>query len=212
MIKCPICHKQYQRQTALDNHMKNVNEANKQKPGVYSLPPEAIAEAKMTIVYEIKNKLKQHAKHTGSCRVKVNCTESEFFWIFSGNIHQYNPKSGRYKCIFRGEEAYDVLSQIFNDTNWGVKYFGYSQRTFVLTHMPHQDINDLDPLSNVDIEIEKDPLQEPNSTIDLKKKRRSKPIQVTIEWRKKTVLDAQNIVNFIGYVLIFFIVSWKREN
>jgi len=194
--------------------MKNINEANNQKPGVYLLPPEAIAEIKMAIVYEIKNKLKQHAKHTGFCRVKVNCTESEFFWIFNGNIHQYNPKSGSYKCIFRGEGAYDVLSQIFDDTNWGIKYFGYSQRTFVLSHMPPQDINDPDPLqhsSNIDIETEIDPLQELNSTTDLNKRKKQKPIQVTVEWKKKTVSDAQNIVNFIGYVLISFIVSREKE-
>jgi hypothetical protein len=118
-LKCPICYKQYKRKTALDNHMKTINDANSKKPGVYWLPPEATAEIKTAIVYEIKNKLKQHAKHTGSYRVKVKCTESEFFWVFNGHIHQYNQKSGSYKCIFRGKEAYNILSQIFDDANWG---------------------------------------------------------------------------------------------
>ncbi|RGB33077.1 hypothetical protein C1646_705264 [Rhizophagus diaphanus] len=58
MVKCLICYKQYKRQTALDNHMKTINEANSEKSGVYWLPPEATAEIKISIVYEIKNKLK----------------------------------------------------------------------------------------------------------------------------------------------------------
>lgn len=207
-----MCHKQYKRQTALDNHIKNINEANNRKPGIYWLPPEATAEKKKEIVYEIKNKLRQHAKHTGSFRVRVNCTESEFFWIFNGNIHQYNPKTGSYKCIFRGEGAYDDLSQIFNDTNWGVKYFGYSQRTFVLTHMAPQDVDDPDPLQHSNnIETEMDPLQEFNLATYLNKKMKQKQIQVTVEWKKKTVSDARNIVNSIGHVLISFIVSRERE-
>jgi len=215
-MKCPICYKPYKRQIALDNHLKTIEEANNKKPEVYWLPPMAISEIKAEIVYEIKSKLKQHARHTGSYRVKVNCTESEIFWIFNGHIHQYNPKLGSYKCIFRGEEAYNVLSQIFNDVNWGIKYFGYSQKTFVLTCAPPQDKNDPDPLgNNSDNEMEIDPLQElnidANSNLRKKKKTLQKPIQVTVEWKKKTTSDAQNIANSIGYILISFIVSRERE-
>ncbi|RIA86905.1 hypothetical protein C1645_828550 [Glomus cerebriforme] len=92
-MKCPICYKPYKRQIALDNHIKTIKEANNKKPGVYWLLPEAISEIKAEIVYKIKSKLKQHARYTGSYRVKVNCTE----------------------------RAYNILSQIFNDVNWGVK-------------------------------------------------------------------------------------------
>ena len=211
-FKCPMCYKPYKRQVGLANHIKTINEANVKKPGVYWLPPEAITEIKTAIVYEIKNKLKQHAKYTGSYRVKIKCTESEFFWVFSGYIHQFNSKSGSYKCIFRGETAYTTLSQVFNDTNWGVKYFGHTQKTFVLTYIPPQDKNDPDPLQASD-NIEIDPLRELDSNTNLnlqKKKTKQKPVQVTVEWRKKTNSDVRNIVNSIGYLLISFIVSREK--
>ncbi|CAG8715560.1 8959_t:CDS:1, partial [Rhizophagus irregularis] len=58
MVKCPIYYKQYKRQTALNNYMKIINEVNSEKPEVYQLPSEVIAEIKIAIIYKIKNKLK----------------------------------------------------------------------------------------------------------------------------------------------------------
>jgi hypothetical protein len=94
----------------------------------------------------------------------------------------------------------------------GVKYFNYSQKTFVLTYVPPQDENDPDPLQHsddIDIEMEKDPLRELDLNLQQKKKKQ-KPIQVTVEWKKKINSDARNIVNSIGYILISFIVSRER--
>ena len=53
----------------------------------------------------------------------ISCTESQFFGVFKGYIHDYYPKTGNYKCIFRGVDTYSILSNILKDNNWGVKFF-----------------------------------------------------------------------------------------
>ena len=78
-FKCSIYYKQYKRKIALDNYIKNINNANNKKLEVYWLSSEAIAKVKTVIVYKIKNKLKQYAKHIGSYKIKVKYTKNKFF-------------------------------------------------------------------------------------------------------------------------------------
>jgi len=59
------------------------------------------------------------------------CTLSQFYSVFKGYIHRRFSKSGRVRCLFRGDNAYSLLSQILNDEQWGVKYFANEQRTYV---------------------------------------------------------------------------------
>lgn len=75
------------------------------------------------IVYHIKERLKQHSRHAGNVHIMVNCTESQFFGVFKGYIHNYYPRMGNYKCIFKGVDTYSTLSHILRDDNWGAKYF-----------------------------------------------------------------------------------------
>ena len=53
-----------------------------------------------------------------------------FFYIFAGNIHYYSRTKGNYKCVFRGEKAYEVLSEILNSNQWGKKAYSQNQETY----------------------------------------------------------------------------------
>ncbi|PKK73818.1 hypothetical protein RhiirC2_775546 [Rhizophagus irregularis] len=44
--------------------------------------------------------------------------ESQFFGIFKGYIHDYYPKIGNYKCIFKGINSYHMLLNVLEDDNW----------------------------------------------------------------------------------------------
>src|SRR5205823_12113007 len=82
----------------------------------------------------IKERLKLHFRFTGKQNITFPCSKSQFFAIFGGHIHYFNSKRQEYKCIFRGESAYDTLAQLFNDQFWGTKFFDNYQRTYVLTY------------------------------------------------------------------------------
>ena len=60
---------------------KYIQDANVMKSTVYDLPEEAIEETRKSIVYHIKERLKQHSRHVGNVCIMINCTES-VFWCF----------------------------------------------------------------------------------------------------------------------------------
>jgi hypothetical protein len=179
------------------------------KSTVYDLPERAIEETRQTLVYHIKEKLKQNSKHVGSVHIMVSCTESQFFGVFKGYIHNYYPKTGNYKCIFKGVDSYSTLSNVLGDDNWGAKFFLQHQKTFVLSYQPPPDPNDPDPLQ------ESDPLQDQHQTsIHTTRKRqvrKLKPVRIIIGWKRKTKSDVRNIAYSSGFAFIKFIISRTRH-
>ncbi|POG59635.1 hypothetical protein GLOIN_2v1720654, partial [Rhizophagus irregularis DAOM 181602=DAOM 197198] len=157
MLECKI----------LAKHEKFIKDANTIKPTIYDLPEGAIEETRKMIVYHIKERLKQHSRHAGNVYIMVNCTESQFFGVFKGYIHNYYPRTGNYKCIFKGVDTYSTLSLILRDDNWGAKYFSQHQKTFVLSYHLPSNPNDPDPLREPDPLQEFDPLQEPDPLQEL---------------------------------------------
>ncbi|CAG8502966.1 3342_t:CDS:1, partial [Diversispora eburnea] len=71
---------------------------------MYILLERAIEETHQALVYHIKVKLKQNSRHVRNVNITFSCTESQFFGVFKGFIHNYYPKTGTYKCIFRGAD------------------------------------------------------------------------------------------------------------
>ncbi|RHZ90192.1 hypothetical protein Glove_4g25 [Diversispora epigaea] len=183
-LECKLCNKIYKRPSGLKKHKKIIKDLNTIKPSIYILPEKAIEETRQMLVYHIKEKLKQNSRHIGNVSVTISGTESQFFGVFKGYIHNYFPKSGTYKCIFKGADAYSTLTHILKDENWGVKYFLQHQKTFVLLNSNNQDslqesylnkenqepdplqeldpLQKLDPLQELDPFQEHDPLQEPD--------------------------------------------------
>jgi hypothetical protein len=109
----------------------------------------------------------------GRQSITFPCSKSLFFAVFGGYIHYFNLKKQEYKCIFRGEGAYDTLAQLFNDQFWGTKFFDHHQRTFVLTYerptffipdplKPNSLNEEPNPLDERDPLDEPDPLEEPD--------------------------------------------------
>jgi hypothetical protein len=99
---------------------------------LYILPFEAITEFKGQLVNVIQNKLKGHFSKLGRQSISFLCLESLFFGIFEGYIHHYNYRSGSYKCLFQGPNAYIQISNLFGNPNWGRKFFENDQQTFVV--------------------------------------------------------------------------------
>ena len=77
-FECKVCGKIYKRYSGLAKHKIEINNANTMKSTVYNLPERAIKETWQTLVYHIKEKLKQNSKHAGSVCIMISCTESHF--------------------------------------------------------------------------------------------------------------------------------------
>ncbi|CAG8812998.1 9741_t:CDS:1, partial [Cetraspora pellucida] len=58
----------------------------------------------------------------------VPCTESLFFAVFKGYVHQFSNNPRVYKCRFHGESAYSTLAQILEDPRWGQKNYDQNQQ------------------------------------------------------------------------------------
>ncbi|GES79265.1 hypothetical protein GLOIN_2v1472826 [Rhizophagus clarus] len=216
-FECELCGKIYKRHSGLANHKITIKDANIMRPTVYDLPERAIEETRQILIYHIKERLKQSSKHAGNVRVMFSCTESQFFGVFKGYIHDYFPKTGNYKCIFKGINSYSTLSKVLGDDNWGVKYFLQHQKTFVLSYQQPSNPNDPDPLleSNLcqkpdPLQVQDpDPLQEPNPLQD----QDSDPLQ------EPDPLQDQNQVNIYKAKKrrickpkpVQIIIGWKRK-
>ena len=136
LYQCFICNKQYKRKAAYNRHQQTVAAYNVIPNDCYVLPIGATNEFKKTIVFMIKEWLKLHFCYTGKQSITFPCSKSQFFAIFGGHIHYFNLKRQEYKCVFRGEAAYNTLAQLLDDEFWGTKFFDHDQRTFVLTYEP----------------------------------------------------------------------------
>ncbi|CAG8738210.1 28993_t:CDS:1, partial [Gigaspora margarita] len=58
------------------------------------------------------------------------CSESLFFGVFQGHIHY--SKVNVYKCIFRGQNIYQTLAQVFDSNKWGRKFYKQNQQIYIV--------------------------------------------------------------------------------
>jgi len=112
------------------------------------------------------------------------CTLSQFYSVFKGYIHRRFSKSGRVRCLFRGDNAYSLLSQILNDEQWGVKYFANEQRTYVTFQPPRE--------------------RAPGS---IRKEIKPKIKQVVVDWYQKVKTDMHGHMIWAGYISFKFSVA-----
>ena len=110
--------------------------------------------------------------------------ESLFFSVFEGYIHYFNSRKRSYKCFFQGPDAYAQLTSIFNNPNWGRKFFDNDQQTFVLLF---------------DAQAEK----EANCNLFGKRYKNRLP-RLTVEWKVKAKKDAKNNKTLAGYMYLNF--------
>ncbi|CAG8748002.1 6843_t:CDS:1, partial [Gigaspora margarita] len=132
-------------------------------------------ELKKIFIKIIQDQLKVHFTYLGSQRVLMPCTLSQFYSVFKGYIHRRFFKSGRVRCLFQGDNAYSLLSQILNDEQWGVKYFANEQRTYVTFQPPRE--------------------QAPGS---IRKEIKPKIKQVVVDWYQKVKTDMHGHMIWAG--------------
>ena len=114
-------------------------------------------EFKQILVVEIHKKLPLNFRSMGKKLVSIPCPESIFFSIFAGYIHYYSKVKGIYRCIFRGNDAYQVLGKILNSDQWGKKVYLQNQQTYVVCLDPipwnipdsHNQLEEIDPLEQL---------------------------------------------------------------
>ena len=163
--------------------------------GFYKLPKKFINEFKKTLVFLIHRQLSCHFTKTGLKAVTVACTESQFFAIFGGHIHHYSNKTHIYKCIFGGPDASSKLVQIFNNTNWGTKFYHGNEMTLAVT--------------NLDENVEENPLDQKRKLL-AQKKLRYKRGEVIIEWKPQKVKDIKGNICECEFLCIHFWITKRR--
>ncbi|RIB17715.1 hypothetical protein C2G38_2186580 [Gigaspora rosea] len=104
--ECKICSTSYKTKKGLTRHQNTVQKYNIRREGLYTLPLEAITQFKADLIHIIGNKLKAHFKQSGKQSISFPCLERP--------------------------DAYAQLTGIFNNSNWGRKFFDNDQQTFVL--------------------------------------------------------------------------------
>jgi hypothetical protein len=129
--------------------------------------------------------------------VTVACTESQFFATFGGHIHHYSNKTHIYKCIFGGSNASSKLAKIFNNTNWGIKFYNENETTLVVT--------------DLDINIEENPLDQKRKLAShLQKKSQYKRGEVIIKWKPQQKKDIKGNMCEGGFLSIHFWITKRR--
>ncbi|CAG8770469.1 37025_t:CDS:2, partial [Racocetra persica] len=130
----------------LKRHHTIVKGYNKNPPNIYKLPLKASIELKKIFIKIIQDRLKAH----------FTC-------------------SGRVRCLFQGDNAYSLLSQILNDEQWKVKYFANEQQTYVIFQPPRE--------------------QAPGS---IRKEIKPKIKQVVVDWYQKVKTDMHGHMIWAG--------------
>lgn len=195
LYECKTCKASYKSKSGLTRHNTIVQRYNTRREGLYILPSEAISEFKAQLVHVIQGKLKGHFSQSGKQTISLPCLESLFFGVFEGYIHHYNYQTGSYKCFFQGPDAYTQIADLFDNPNWGRKFFDNNQQTFVVL---------FDARAEADAGQENIFDQHGNRIPKNRLKKFNLP-KLTIEWKyKKGREDAKKNRTLAGYIYLRF--------
>jgi hypothetical protein len=208
---CFTCGKTFKNLKGLGRHKKTTEKYN-QNQELDKLPVNTVTEFKQILVTEIHKRLSLNFRSMGKKSISIPCPESLFFSIFVGNIHYHSKTKKIYRCIFRGREAYQELSEVLNSDQWGKKTYSQNQQTYVVcldpvpwnapnTSFQNQLDDDMDPLEQL--------LQ---SSTKITKKRRPRFLrgEILIEWKNK-ISEINGIINMAGYLHINFYIAQSRS-
>jgi hypothetical protein len=193
--ECTVCKISYKSKSGLTRHKTIVQKYNIRREGLYILPLEAINEFKAQLVHVIQGKLRGHFSQSGKQTISLPCLESLFFGVFEGYIHYYNYQTGSYKCFFQGPDAYTQVANLFDNPNWGRKFFNNNQQTFVVL---------FDAQAEADANQENLFDQHGNRIPKNRLKKFNLP-KLMVEWKcKKSKEDAKNNRTSAGYINLRF--------
>ncbi|POG64700.1 hypothetical protein GLOIN_2v1806177 [Rhizophagus irregularis DAOM 181602=DAOM 197198] len=187
--ECIVCKKSFKSSRGLFQHKNIIRKYNEIPARQEKIPSFLINKFKENIVYLIHRRLGK--KNTGLQTVSMDCPVDLFKEIFKNYIHYYTKRTGALKCVFRGSTGYQELSNIFDDSNWGVKYYQQNQKTFVQLSSQNQEES---PLSKLRL---KKAIKNPKYSYG----------ELIVEWKQKNDIDAKKNVHNGGFMYIHFFVS-----
>ncbi|RIB30369.1 hypothetical protein C2G38_2152857 [Gigaspora rosea] len=189
-FSCPLCpHSSFKSKSGWSRHENLKHDSYNIPKHFNELPQDHINETKAALVYLIRSRLKLHSKHSGLQTISSPLTESEFVCIFQDHIKRYSFCRQRYICYFGGYDAYDTLSHIFNETNWGRRIFEHGQWSEVM--------------------LVPDSASPVMCTKSLRNSLRVNPKnpEMIIMWEKKEIYDNEENVSTAGWVMMRFLVG-----
>lgn len=189
----------------LVQHKAFIRKYNLAREDFYKLPEKFIEEFKKTLVFLIHCQLPCHFTKIGMKVVTVACTQSQFFATFTGFIHHYSNKTRMYKCIFRGPNASATLAQIFDDVDWGIRFYPGKETTLVLTNLDDVEPEEENPLVQKRRQKTKN-----HCSKAIPKNQRYKRGEVIIEWKPKKEKDAGRNTYEAGFLQMHFWITKRR--
>ncbi|PKK74671.1 hypothetical protein RhiirC2_774503 [Rhizophagus irregularis] len=211
-LLCTTCRKQFKNSRGLMQHTRIVQRYN-QRQDLDKLSANTISEFKEILVVEIHKKLVLNFKSMGKKLVFIPYPESLFFSIFSGHIHYYSKTRRNYKCIFRGDGAYQILGEILNSDQWGKRVYSQNQETYVVClESASWNLNLYDQLEEEIDPFEQLIIQQQSLIKKYKRTRRPKFLcgEILIEWKNAYQKKLMKIyVQRDIYFLIFLFRNHK---
>ncbi|POG78552.1 hypothetical protein GLOIN_2v1836763 [Rhizophagus irregularis DAOM 181602=DAOM 197198] len=186
---CSTCGRQFKSSRGLTQHTRVIKKYN-QRQGLDDVPANTISEFKEILVMEIHKKLVLNFRSIGKKLVSILCPETK----------------GNYKCIFHGDGAYQILSEILNSDQWGKKGYSQKQETYVVCLNPtpwnsnsHDQSEEIDPLEQLIHQQSK----------NYKKTRRPKFSrgEILVEWKKRVSREINGNLCTAGYIYFNFYIS-----
>ena len=192
-FECNVCGKLFRKKGGLTRHLNIITKYNILHPNIDILPESIIHQFKGILVHYIHKQLLRGHKQLGKQTVSVPATESQFYAVFKNHIHYYSARKSIYKCIFRGTLANQVLANILEMQEWGVKFYDQQQRTYVVL---------CDDNSNVEADEENPIIQ-----VSKQRKPRYKRGQLVVEWKQQKNIDFNGNFTRAGHIYFHFFNS-----
>lgn len=192
-FKCNVCGKLFKRKGGLTRHLNIVKKYNITRSDLDILPENTIQQFKSILVYYIRKKLPKGYKKLGKQTVSVPATESQFYTVFKNHIHYYSARKGIYKCVFHGVLANQVLANILEMKEWGIKFYDQKQRTYVVLCDDNENVESGE--------------ENPISQAAKQCKSRCKRGQLIVEWKQQKNIDFNGNFTQAGHIYFHFFNS-----
>ncbi|CAG8603747.1 8364_t:CDS:1, partial [Cetraspora pellucida] len=166
------------------------------QPSIPQLPADYIAKFKKILVYAIQKQLPLHFSCSEKQLVKFSYTKSQFVGVFGKYIIQFSPSKSTYYCIFKGKNADNILSKIFEDQQWGTKYYEAGQSTYIVLYM-----EEWDQQQSLSLQNEKN-----TKSTQAKSNLKKQPIQseMHIQWHVESLSYVKGHTTSSGYISMIF--------